>query len=136
MGVRENRSKSVGDSSAMLPPRGLDVHLFPTKNGPGPGQPKYSDRESGTLTSRRIVLRPRPPCFLIFPFFIGRKSRPGTHTPLPSFLTVRNRFFKGESLATVRNADATVGYPVSIGCNADITNRLICPQRDSEFWNI
>lgn len=51
MGVRENRSKSDEDSSAMLPSNSLDVHLFPTKNGPGPGQPKYSDRESRTLTS-------------------------------------------------------------------------------------
>lgn len=30
-------------------------HLLPTKNGPGPGQSKYSDRESGTLASRRVA---------------------------------------------------------------------------------
>lgn len=83
-GVRENRSKSARDSSTMLPSHSLDVHLFPTKNGPGPGQPKYSDRESGTLTSRRDATHhsasTTTELFLIFlfpsatnPFIDGRK---------------------------------------------------------------
>lgn len=77
-GVRENRSKSARDSSTMLPSHSLDVHLFPTKNGPGPGQPKYSDRESGTLTSRRDAthhsVSTTTELFLIFPFPFATNS--------------------------------------------------------------
>ena len=53
----------------------FDVHLFPTKNGPGPGHPKYSDRESGTLTSRRIV-RDHDHRAFSFLFFLSSRVPP------------------------------------------------------------
>lgn len=122
MGVRENRSKSGGDPSAMLSSHSLDVHLFPTKNGPGPGQPKYSDRESGTLTSRRIVCDHDHWAFL-FSLFLDalqsetdRSTQPHTAT-IPSIQYHRSERF-GPSNARIidsrLNSSVIVPYVDSV----------------------
>jgi len=71
MGVHENRSKS--DSRRLMPPL-RRFHLLPTKNGPGPGQPKYSGRESGTLAS---LLRARRDAVLLVRDVSPRRMQTG-----------------------------------------------------------